>query len=113
MPKTYRVTVGGPALRDGALRRLREGVELEDGRDRCRREVRRINGHELELTLREGRKRQVRRMCDAVGHPVRELRARARSARCRSGGCARAQSRRLTPAEVERLRAAADEPRVA
>ena len=52
-------------------------------------------------------------MCDAVGHRVRELRARRRSARCRSGALREGQSRRLTPAEVDALRAAADERRVA
>ena len=111
VPKTYRVIVGGPALRDGALRRLRDGVELEDGVS-LPAEVRRINAHELELTLREGRKRQVRRMCDAVGHPVRELR-RVRFGPLPLGQLREGQSRRLTPGEVEALRAAADEPRVA
>ena len=111
VPKTYRVIVGGPALRDGALRRLREGVELDDGVT-LPAEVRRINGHELELTLREGRKRQVRRMCDAVGHPVRELR-RVRFGPLPLGQLREGQSRRLTPAEVDALRAAADERRVA
>ena len=111
VPKTYRVIVGGPALRDGALRRLRDGVELEDGVS-LPAEVRRINAHELELTLRECRKRQVRRMCDAVGHPVRELR-RVRFGPLPLGQLREGQSRRLTPGEVEALRAAADEPRVA
>lgn len=111
VPKAYRVIVGGPALREGALRRLREGVELEDGVT-LPAEVRRINAHELELTLREGRKRQVRRMCDAVGHPVRELR-RVRFGPLPLGQLREGQSRRLTPGEVEALRAAADERRVA
>jgi 23S rRNA pseudouridine2605 synthase len=108
VPKTYRVIVGGPALRDGALRRLRDGVELEDGVSLPAE----VNAHELELTLREGRKRQVRRMCDAVGHPVRELR-RVRFGPLPLGQLREGQSRRLTPGEVEALRAAADEPRVA
>lgn len=111
VPKTYRVTVGGPALREGALRRLRDGVTLEDG-PTAPAEVRRINSHELELTLREGRKRQVRRMCDLVGHPVRDLR-RVRFGPLMLGTLREGQSRRLTPSEVDALRAAADEPRVA
>jgi len=111
VPKTYRVIVGGPALREGSLRRLRDGVELEDGLT-LPAEVRRINGHELELTLREGRKRQVRRMCDVVGNPVRELR-RVRFGPLPLGQLREGQSRRLTPAEVDALRAVADERRVA
>jgi 23S rRNA pseudouridine2605 synthase len=75
VPKTYRVTTGGPALR-------------------------------------EGRKRQVRRMCDAVGHRVRELR-RVSFGPLPLGRLREGQSRRLTPAEVDALRAAADERRVA
>ena len=111
VPKTYRVTTGGPALRDGALRRLREGIELEDGMT-LPAEVRRINSHELAIRLREGRKRQVRRMCDAVGHRVRELR-RVSFGPLPLGRLREGQSRRLTPAEVDALRAAADERRVA
>ena len=73
VPKTYRARVGGGPVSDRALARLREGVELEDGRTAPAR-VRRLGPGRLELVLREGRKRQVRRMCDAVGHPVVELR---------------------------------------
>ena len=55
-----------------ALRALRAGVELEDGRTAPAR-VRRLAPDTLELTIHEGRKRQVKRMCEAVGHPVRSL----------------------------------------
>jgi 23S rRNA pseudouridine2605 synthase len=69
--KTYRATVRSP-VRDTALRRLRTGVMLEDGMSAPAR-VRRVAPAVLELTLHEGRKRQVRRMCEAVGHRVVRL----------------------------------------
>jgi pseudouridine synthase len=69
--KTYRVDVEGrPAA--AALAALASGVELEDGRTAPAR-VRRLGPSRLEIVLHEGRNRQVRRMCDAVGHPVRRL----------------------------------------
>lgn len=110
VPKTYRVTVGGPPLRDGVIRRLRDGVELEDGRT-APAEARRISGRELELTIHEGRKRQVRRMCDVVGQPVRELR-RIGFGPLAIGNLKEGQSRRLTPSEIEVLRGAAEEERL-
>src|ERR1700733_4047596 len=70
--KTYRALVGGPAVEDRALRALREGVELEDGRSAPAR-VRRVSADTIEITIHEGRKRQVKRMCEAVGHPVKRL----------------------------------------
>jgi 23S rRNA pseudouridine2605 synthase len=57
---------------DEALRRLAEGVELEDGLTAPAR-VRRLGAARFELVLHEGRNRQVRRMCEAVGHRVRRL----------------------------------------
>ncbi len=105
VPKTYRATVGGPALGEAELRALRDGVELEDGRTAPAR-VRRLGSHELELTLHEGRKRQVRRMCAAVGHPVRTL-CRVAFGPLRLDDLPEGAHRRLRPAEVERLRAAA------
>jgi 23S rRNA pseudouridine2605 synthase len=57
---------------DADLQRLRDGVELEDGRTRPA-EVRRIDGARIELTIHEGRNRQVKRMFEAVGHRVRRL----------------------------------------
>ncbi len=68
--------------------------------------MRRLAGGELELTIREGRNRQVRRMCDAVGHPVLELR-RTGFGPLRLGALAPGAHRRLRAAEVERLRALA------
>jgi 23S rRNA pseudouridine2605 synthase len=66
--KTYVVDVAGEPD-EAALRRLAEGVELEDGRTAPAR-VRRLAPSRIELTIHEGRNRQVRRMFDTVGHPV-------------------------------------------
>jgi 23S rRNA pseudouridine2605 synthase len=75
VPKAYLAEVSGVPTR-GELRRLREGVELEDGLTapaRVRVVDSRPGGAAIELVIHEGRKRQVRRMCEAVGHPVRRL----------------------------------------
>ena len=74
VPKTYRVRVGGGPVGERPLRVLRTGVELDDG-PTAPAQVRLVGGggDELELTIREGRNRQVRRMCEAVGHPVLAL----------------------------------------
>src|SRR5437764_14548819 len=71
VPKTYRARVKGRVGNED-LARLREGLELEDGRTAPAR-ARRLGDHEIELTIHEGRKRQVRRMLEAVGHRVVEL----------------------------------------
>jgi 23S rRNA pseudouridine2605 synthase len=87
-----------------ALRARAEGVELEDGRT-APAEARRRSPSENELTLHEGRKHQVKRMCAAVGHPVRSLHRRA-YAGLTLEGIGPGEWRELTPAEVEELRAA-------
>jgi 23S rRNA pseudouridine2605 synthase len=69
--KVYEAEVEGEPS-DEALRRLAEGVELEDGIT-APAEVRRIGLSLIELSIHEGRNRQVRRMLEAVGHPVRRL----------------------------------------
>jgi len=102
VPKTYVALVEHPPVREPALRALREGVVLDDGPTAPAR-ARRMGADALELTIHEGRKRQVRRMCEAVGHPVRELQ-RTRFGPLGLGDLAPGDSRRLTPAEVERLR---------
>ncbi len=68
------VEVAGPGGRvaPGALRALRDGVELDDGPTAPAR-VSQPEPGVLRITIHEGRNRQVRRMCDAVGHPVRRL----------------------------------------
>jgi 23S rRNA pseudouridine2605 synthase len=106
--KVYRARLRPPRLGEAALRRLREGVELDDGVARAVR-VREVSGGVLEIALTEGRKRQVRRMCEAVGHRVVEL-ERVRFGPLRLEGLARGAHRRLSAAEVEALRAAAADP---
>jgi 23S rRNA pseudouridine2605 synthase len=104
VPKTYVAHVRGGPVRETALRRLREGVELEDGKTAPAR-VRQLRPGVVELTIHEGRKRQVKRMLEAVGHRVDNLR-RVRFGPLALGDLAPGDSRRLTPAEVERLRSA-------
>lgn len=105
VPKTYRATLGGPALTDRALKALREGVQLEDGMTAPAR-VRRLTPHQLELTIHEGRNRQVRRMCEAVGRPVRQL-VRIRFGPLELGDLRPGKARRLTASELDALAAAA------
>jgi len=69
--KTYVVDVAGEPS-DDALRALAEGVELDDGPTAPAR-VRRFAPSRVELTIHEGRKHQVKRMLEAVGHPVTRL----------------------------------------
>jgi 23S rRNA pseudouridine2605 synthase len=71
VPKEYLVEVEGVPSR-GALRRLRQGVELDDGITQPAK-VAVLGDGVVRITIHEGRNRQVRRMCDAVGHPVRRL----------------------------------------
>lgn len=70
--KTYRVVLARPPVRDKALRSLRAGVTLEDGLTAPAR-VRRLAPDTIEITIHEGRNRQVKRMCEQVGHRVRQL----------------------------------------
>jgi 23S rRNA pseudouridine2605 synthase len=102
--KTYRAKVANPPVREPALRRLRDGIELDDG-PTAPAQARRVRPDVVELTIREGRKRQVRRMCEAVGHPVLALR-RVGFGPLALGDLPTGAHRRLTAAEVERLRAA-------
>ena len=85
-----------------ALRRLAEGVELDDGRTSPAR-ARRLGPGRLELTIHEGRKHQVKRMCQAVGHPVRRL-YRSGYAGLDVRGLAPGEWRDLTREEVAGLR---------
>ena len=105
--RTYRVRVAGTPD-NGALRRLRTGVPL-DGHRTLPAEVtltgaaRGARDSTLELTIREGRNRQVRRMCEAVGHPVHAL-ARTRIGPLTDRRLATGAWRDLTDAEVTMLR---------
>jgi 23S rRNA pseudouridine2605 synthase len=100
--KTYRAKLGGAPIGDGALRSLRRGVELEDGPTAPAR-VRRLGGDLIELTIHEGRNRQVRRMCEAVGRPVVAL-ERVAFGPLRLDGLAPGEHRRLSEREIEALR---------
>ena len=72
VPKEYVAEVSGGTPAPGALRALRQGVELDDG-PTAPAEVGVLAPGVLRLVIHEGRNRQVRRMCEAVGHPVRRL----------------------------------------
>jgi 23S rRNA pseudouridine2605 synthase len=102
VPKTYRVRVGGGTVSESALAKLRAGVRLEDGMT-APAQVRWTGQGMLEVTIREGRNRQVRRMCEAVGHPVLAL-ERVAFGRLKLGELAPGASRRLNEAELTRLR---------
>jgi 23S rRNA pseudouridine2605 synthase len=99
--KVYEAEIEGEPT-DAVLRALADGVELEDGRT-APAVVRRLDPCTIELTLHEGRNRQVRRMCEAVGHPVRRL-ARTRYAGLTLDGLEPGAWRELEPDEVKRLR---------
>jgi 23S rRNA pseudouridine2605 synthase len=101
--KVYVADVEGKP-RPGSLRRLAEGVELEDGPTAPAR-VRLLGPSRLELAIHEGRKHQVKRMCEAVGHPVARLH-RSGYAGLGVEGLQPGKWRELTQEEVEALRAA-------
>jgi 23S rRNA pseudouridine2605 synthase len=103
--KTYRAVVARPPVGARALRALREGVRLEDGMTAPAR-VRRVAPDTLELTIHEGRNRQVKRMCEHVGHPVRSLQ-RIRFGSLTLGDLRPGAYRRLTVAELRALSAGA------
>jgi 23S rRNA pseudouridine2605 synthase len=104
VPRVYRARVRRPPVREQALRALRQGVMLDDGRT-APAQARRLAPDRVEITLHEGRKRQVRRMLDAVGHPVVAL-ERVAFGPLRLGDLPLGRHRRLRPAEVEALRRA-------
>lgn len=108
VPKTYEVRVSGGQVREEGLRALRGGVTLDDGLT-APAEVEAIGPQRLQITIREGRNRQVRRMCDAIGHPVEQLR-RVRFGPLMLGGLPLGKHRLLGPAEVQALRDATQTP---
>jgi len=101
VPKTYRAKLGKP-IADRDLQRLRGGVDLEDG-PTGPAEVRRLGEREIEITLREGRNRQVRRMLEAVGNRVVSLQ-RVSFGPLRLGDLSQGKSRRLSDDEIAELR---------
>jgi 23S rRNA pseudouridine2605 synthase len=98
--KTYLADVQGEPS-DDALRALRDGIELDDGRTSPAR-ARRVGPSRVELTVHEGRKHQVKRMLEAVGHPVRQLH-RSLYAGLDVAGLDPGSWRELTAEEVARL----------
>jgi 23S rRNA pseudouridine2605 synthase len=100
VPKTYRAELRRPPS-DRDLERLRRGVELDDG-PTAPTEVRRLGEREIEVVLREGRNRQVRRMAEAIGNGVVALR-RVRFASIELGDLPKGAARRLPDDEVAAL----------
>jgi 23S rRNA pseudouridine2605 synthase len=101
VPKTYRVTASR-AMTDAELDRLRAGVELKDGLTRPAI-VERVDDRRFDLTITEGRNRQVRRMVEALGAEVVEL-VRIAIGPVTIGSLAAGSTRLLTADEVRQLR---------
>jgi 23S rRNA pseudouridine2605 synthase len=107
--KEYLVEVEGEPQR-GAVRRLREGLDLDDGRT-APAKVAVLGDRLLRITIHEGRNRQVRRMCETVGHPVLRL-VRTRIGTLVDRSLGPGEWRALTQDEVRALeRAAVARPR--
>ena len=100
VPKAYRARLTGP-IGEREIERLRDGVELDDG-PTAPAEVRRRGDREVEITIREGRNRQVRRMIERVGNRVAAL-ERVRFGSLELGDLGTGESRRLSRSELKRL----------
>jgi len=109
--KEYLAEVDGGAVAQGKLRALREGIDLDDGMT-APAEVSQPSPGVLRITIHEGRNRQVRRMCDAIGHPVRRL-VRVRIGTLQDRSLQPGQWRELTRAELKTLVEALAQPRTA
>ena len=110
VPKTYRVQVAGLPTRE-VLQRLRQGMQLAEGPARVDRVLiksRHRQSTVLEMVLREGRNREIRRLLAQVGHKVMRL-ARIAVGPVRLGQLPPGQCRRLTGEELKALRKAARE----
>jgi 23S rRNA pseudouridine2605 synthase len=105
--EVYEADVDGQPSAE-AIRRLEAGIELDDGVT-LPAQARVLQPSRIELKLHEGRKHQVKRMCEAVGHPVRRLH-RSRYAGLTLEGLEPGQWRELEPSEVKRLRTLPLEP---
>lgn len=107
MPKTYVAKVKGLPSRE-TLEQLEKGIQLEDGKTAPAKAKllsadKRKNHAIVEMTIHEGRNRQVRRMFDAIGHPVVKLK-RERFAFLTLHGLNAGEYRELTVHEVKRLK---------
>jgi 23S rRNA pseudouridine2605 synthase len=100
VPKTYLVELAQPPA-EADLGRLRRGLRLEDG-PTAPAEVERLGEREVEITIREGRKRQVRRMVEAIGNQVVEL-TRTRIGPLELSDLRRGEARRLDRREIDAL----------
>ncbi|GIN89491.1 ribosomal large subunit pseudouridine synthase B [Siminovitchia terrae] len=105
--KTYVAKVKGIPVRE-ALKKLERGIVLEDGKTapakvQLQTADKRKNSAILEITIHEGRNRQVRRMLEAIGHPVIKLK-RENLAFLNLHGLNAGEFRELTPHEVKRLK---------
>ena len=109
VPKTYRAHARRPADRRPRAARAARGRARSRTASTAPARVKRLAAHQLELTIHEGRKRQVRRMCEAVGHPVQAL-VRVRFGSLALGELGVGRSRRLSPAEVQALTEIAQDP---
>ena len=108
VPKTYRARISG-VPGPGALQRLRDGIQLDDGITAAadvRLRERDGNSCVIELTIYEGRNRQIRRMLTAIGHPVLAL-SRQRLGLLTLGDLPEGAWREVTPDEITALYAAA------
>ncbi len=106
--KTYRARVWRPPVGEEALAALRRGVVLDDG-PTAPAQVRRVRADTIEVTIHEGRKRQVKRMCEHVGHRVRSL-ERVAFGPLTLGPLNTGAHRLLSSDEVQALLAAAESP---
>ena len=94
------------------LRRLRSGIELEDGKTQPAEVMAVAQGggeSRLRIIISEGRNRQVRRMCEKIGHPVRRLK-RVAVGPIRLGELSLGEMRRLSRGQLQALREAAGLP---
>lgn len=101
MDKEYIAEVAGGRVSAGALRRLREGVEI-DGVKTAPAKVSQLSEGVLRVVIHEGRNRQVRKMCEAIGHPVTRL-VRTRIGPLRDSKLAPGEWRELTQSELRAL----------
>lgn len=105
IPKTYYVKVKG-IIEDDKIERLRRGVKLDDGMtmpSRVKKTRLSENNSWIEITIYEGRKRQIRRMLEKVGHPVLKLK-RAAINGLKLGNLKQGEIRFLTDAELQSLK---------